>query len=75
MEAFRIQIVEDELLVAKDIAARLQQAGYEIAGIADNMDEAISQFRKKAPDLVLLDITINGDKTGIDIAHAINCKS
>lgn len=71
MESFKIQIVEDELLVAMDLAERLKQAGYEITDISDNMDSAVAAFKKHMPDLVLLDITITGKKTGIDIAHAI----
>lgn len=71
MEPFKIQIVEDELLVAYDLSARLKQAGYEIVSITDNMDAAIASFKEHEPDLVLLDITIAGKKTGIDIAHAI----
>jgi len=71
-QKFNILIVEDERLVAKDIAARLSQAGYAIAGIADNFDSAIASFDAHSPDLVLLDITIKGDKNGIDIAAAIN---
>lgn len=71
MESFKIQIVEDELLVAYDLAERLKQAGYDVVSITDNMDEAVAVFKKELPDLVLLDITINGYKTGIDIAHAI----
>ena len=43
---FTILIAEDEGLVALDLAARLQQAGYLIAGIADNYEEAISIFKK-----------------------------
>ena len=69
---FTILIVEDEGLVALDLSARLQQAGYFIAGIADNYNEAILLFKTKLPDLVLLDITIKGNKTGIDIATEIN---
>ncbi|MCB9045265.1 MAG: LytTR family transcriptional regulator DNA-binding domain-containing protein [Chitinophagales bacterium] len=72
MEPFKIQIVEDELLVAHDIAARLKQAGYMITGITDNIDSAIKMFKKEPPDLVLLDISIKGNKTGVDIAYAIN---
>jgi DNA-binding LytR/AlgR family response regulator len=71
-QKFSILIVEDERLVAKDIAARLTQAGYAIAGIADNFDSAISLFAANLPDLVLLDINIKGDKNGIDIATTIN---
>lgn len=71
METFKIQIVEDELLVARDLAERLKQSGYQVVHISDNMDEAVTAFKKYMPDLVLLDITISGKKTGIDIAHAI----
>lgn len=71
METFKIQIVEDELLVARDLAERLKQSGYDVVHISDNMDDAINAFKKHMPDLVLLDITISGNKTGIDIAHAI----
>lgn len=69
---FSILIVEDEALVANDLAARLQQVGYTIAGIADHFEEAVALFRKKIPDLVLLDITLKGKKSGVDIAAAIN---
>ncbi len=71
-ELFSILIVEDEGLVAKDLAARLMQTGYAIAGIADTYNDAIELFKLKMPDLVLLDITIKGNKNGIDIATEIN---
>ena len=71
-ELFTIMIVEDEGLVAKDLEARLLQTGYGVAGIADNFDDAISLFKQKLPDLILLDITIKGKKNGIDIATEIN---
>lgn len=72
METVKIQIVEDELLVAHDLAERLKQNGYEIVAINSSMDEAMKTFRTTLPDIVLLDITIKGTKSGIDIAHAIN---
>jgi two-component system, response regulator PdtaR len=71
-QKFKILIIEDERLVAKDIAARLTQNGYFIAGIADNYEAAIALFNEHLPDLVLLDINIKGDKNGIDIATQIN---
>ena len=69
---FNILIVEDEGIVAHDLAARLNHSGYNIVGIADNYEEAIQLFTAHKPDLVLLDITIKGNKTGIDVATAIN---
>lgn len=71
-QKFKILIVEDELLIAKDIAARLHQVGYEICGIADNYNTALSMFNEHSPNMVLLDINIKGDKNGIDIAAEIN---
>ena len=71
-ELFTIQIVEDEGVVAADLAERLKQTGYAIAGIADNYDDAVELFKKKLPDLVLIDITIKGKKNGIDVATEIN---
>jgi DNA-binding LytR/AlgR family response regulator len=71
-QKFKILIIEDERLVAKDIAARLTQNGYLIADIADNYETAMTLFNEHLPDLVLLDINIKGDKNGIDIATQIN---
>lgn len=71
-QRFNILIVEDERLVAKDIAERLKQKGYDIAGIADNYNVAFDLFNEHHPDLILLDINIKGDKNGIHIAQQIN---
>ena len=71
-QALTILIIEDERLVAMDLAARLQHAGYSIAGIADNYDAAVELFRKTMPDLILLDITIKGEKSGIEVAWEIS---
>ncbi len=70
--AFNILIVEDEAIVAADLAARLNNSGYNVVDIADNYEDAITLFKQYSPDLVLLDITIKGNKNGIDIANTIN---
>lgn len=67
-----ILIIEDELLVALDLKERLKQSGYHVVALADNYDDAIHVFKEYLPDLVLIDISINGDKNGIDIANEIN---
>jgi len=71
-QTFKIQIVEDELLVALDISERLKHAGYEITDVSNNMNDAVAAYRKHMPDLILLDVTIKGKETGIDTAIAIN---
>jgi DNA-binding LytR/AlgR family response regulator len=67
----KILIVEDESIVAMDLAMRLQKAGYEVVGMADNSDEALTLFKEDEPDLVLMDININGEKDGIETAKML----
>jgi DNA-binding LytR/AlgR family response regulator len=71
-EAKQILIIEDELLVALDLQERLKQHGFDVVGVADNFQDALTLFKEFLPDLVLIDITIKDDKTGIDIAKAMN---
>jgi DNA-binding LytR/AlgR family response regulator len=70
----KILIVEDELIIAEDVKSMLTKMGYEIVGNAMDYDEAISILEESTPDLVLLDINLNGKKDGIDLANTINVK-
>jgi len=63
-----ILIVEDEFIVANDLRIMLQKAGYNICGIAPSVAKAMALIKTKNPDWVLLDIFLQGDKTGIDLA-------
>jgi two-component system, response regulator PdtaR len=69
--AIKLMIVEDEAIVAMDLSMRLQKEGYEVVGMADNSEEALQLFQEAEPDLVLMDININGSKDGIETAKAI----
>jgi two-component system, response regulator PdtaR len=64
----RILIVEDEMLVAMDAEAILHAAGYEVVGIAASADAAVAKATELLPDLVLMDIRLNGPRDGIDAA-------
>jgi len=70
----KIYIVEDEPLIADTIAHALEKEGYEVCGIADNAKEALYDIDDLKPDLILLDINIIGDITGIQLAEKINEK-
>jgi DNA-binding LytR/AlgR family response regulator len=70
-ETVKVLIVEDEAIVAMDLAAGLQMDGYEVAGIADNGEAALAIFRDEEVDIVLMDINIIGDTDGIDTAAAL----
>ncbi len=67
----RVLIVEDERIVAEDIAQCLEDRGYEIVGFANNGDRAITLAETHRPDLVLMDIVIQGEKDGVDTAHIL----
>lgn len=71
MEKLNIFIVEDESIVAKDIQNSLTKLGYTVVGIANNGHDAIERIPELAPDLVLMDIMIKGDLTGIDVSEKI----
>lgn len=68
----KILIVEDEEWVAEDIRDTLEENDYQVTGIVDTYEKALLTLRKDAPDLVILDIRLNGEGTGIDIAREIN---
>jgi len=70
----RILIVEDEFMISEDIALRLSDYGYVIEGIADSADKALQILEKGKTDLALLDININGDIDGVDLAVIIKEK-
>jgi len=74
MPATKVLIVEDEPAIAHDIAAILQGDGYNVCGIAHSSTKAMDYLATKSPDIALLDISIKGDKDGIDIAHIIKKK-
>ncbi len=62
----KILIVEDEGIIADNIASRLRKSGYHIAGIADSAEAALACVPETKPDLVLMDIHIKGALDGIE---------
>lgn len=69
-----ILIVEDELVVANDIRLTLERAGYVVIGIARSYHSAMDMLSLNPPSLVLLDIFLKGELTGIDLAAQLNKK-
>jgi two-component system, response regulator PdtaR len=64
----RILIVEDDYLVASETESALIRAGLEVAGIASSGDEALKLAAAERPSLVIMDIRLNGNRDGIDVA-------
>ena len=64
----KILIVEDEMLIAANIAIQLETLGYEVAGIIPRGEEALKTVQHEKPDLVLMDINLKGELDGIETA-------
>ncbi|WP_299462248.1 PAS domain S-box protein [uncultured Microscilla sp.] len=71
MSLQKILIVEDQRIVAKDLEVRLHKLGYEVVDSVITGDAAIESARLYKPDLILMDILIEGDIDGIETAHRI----
>ena len=66
----RILIVEDEPLTAFDNENILGDAGYEIVATVDDLDEALKVLEREAIDLILSDVRLKKQQTGIHLAKA-----
>jgi len=66
-----VLIVEDQRLVAADLAIQLRSFGYRIVGFASNGTEAIGKSRELAPQVVLMDINLEGEMDGAEAARQI----
>lgn len=76
MESFKskvnLLIVEDDIILANDIAIRLAVLNFHSIGIAPTVDKAIELLNKtQSVDIVLIDITLQGTRDGIELASII----
>ncbi|MBI2838790.1 MAG: response regulator [Acidobacteria bacterium] len=67
----RIAVVEDEVIIARELEARLVELGYEVTGIASSGERAVQLVRETRPDVVLMDIVLKGHMDGIEAAGEI----
>ena len=72
MEKKKILIVEDEGLVALKIKKDLERMGYEVVNIFASGEEAVEGVEEARPDLILMDIKLQGEIDGIETANDIS---
>ena len=70
----RILIVEDEPLTAFDNETMLGDAGYEVVATVDDIEEALAVLEREQVDLILSDVRLRKDQTGIELARAARVK-
>lgn len=74
MSNFKILIVENECIVARDIQNMLERMGYAASHIAYSGKEAIKKAEETYPDLALIDIKLKKDMDGIEAAERIRSR-
>ena len=67
----RILVVEDEQIIAEDIARILRNFGYDVPAIVSSGEDSIKIVKESPPDLVLMDIMLEGEMNGIEAAGKI----
>ena len=67
----KVLIVEDELILAMDVRMDLESMGHTVVGIAGSSEAALDIIAEHAPELVLMDIVIQGYMNGIELAKSI----
>lgn len=72
MSDIHILIVEDELLIAKNLSRKLKKLGYRVDAIVSSGEAAIQKAAEIKPDLILMDIVIKGEMNGIEAAATIH---
>ena len=74
MPTATILVVEDEAIMANDLQATLQDLGYAVCGTASSGAEAVQKAEADRPDLVLMDIVLQGEMDGIEAAERIRTR-
>lgn len=74
MSRIRILIVEDEPIIAADLADRLRDMDYDIAGQCSSGEEALQSLEQEKVDLILMDIQLEGAMDGIETAQRMLLK-
>ena len=70
-QLIKILILEDQLIIARDLKGILQSLGYAVVGMVTSVKKAEEILRQQPVDLILLDIIVQGDEDGIDLAQKI----
>ena len=71
MAKVSVLVVEDESIVAKDIQNSLKKLGYNVPGVVSTGEDAIQAAGLHSPDLVLMDIMLKGEISGIEAAEQV----
>jgi PAS domain S-box-containing protein len=75
MNPAKVMIVEDDRVVARDIGTQVSRMGHSVVGMTGSGEEAVTLAAANQPDLVLMDIRLEGEMDGIEAAQRIRAKN
>ena len=70
-ETVQFVVVDDEILIARDLAAQVRNLGYQVTGVFTSLTKANALIASDPPDIVLMDIHLGTEQDGIDAAEPI----
>ena len=70
-EKTKILILEDNQLLAVITKKMLTDFGYHVIGTCETVEQALQLFRSEKPDLLIVDILLKGELTGIDLVKLV----
>jgi response regulator of citrate/malate metabolism len=68
----KILIIGDETIISFGYRLQLERMGFDVIGTARSSEEAEELLQKEKPDLIIMDIYLKGDKTGLELAQEIH---
>lgn len=71
----KILIVEDEFVIAQDLKMTIEGFGYDIVAVESTGEEAVIKASELQPDLIMMDIMLEGDMDGIEASEIIHQNS
>lgn len=71
-----VLIIEDNMIIAADIAFHLKSFGYHVTGVHRKAEDAVKSLNNNLPDIIIIDISLAGKMSGIELASYIhqNCQ-
>ena len=67
----KILVAENERIIAVDIKNSLQRLGFKVTALVSSGEEVLKKVKEERPDLILMDITLDGSLNGIETAEII----
>jgi response regulator of citrate/malate metabolism len=67
-------IIEDETIISFGYRLQLESLGYDVLGTARSSEEAETLLNEVQPDIIIMDVYLKGDKTGLQLAQEIHAR-